>query len=308
MPEMSLGSAHRGFALLCLVPIVLWHRAVFTTLRLALGNDAYTHLLLVLPICIAIIYSEWRSGKVRPEPDLRAGVALLAGSILIGVLGSTWKVDSSPSADAHLSMGMLAVVIWWIGSFVACYGTRIAKMSAFPLCFLLLLVPLPEVVVSHIVRLLQLGSASFASLLFAVVRVPVTQDGVFLSVPGLTVEVAQECSSIRSSLMLLIISMVLAQLLLRSVWGKVCVILAAIALSVVKNGLRIFTLSILSVYVDPSYMHGWLHRQGGVLFLALAMAGIYLLIRLVAWGEQHYRDQKRLSGKPWVPVVCRRPS
>ncbi len=306
---MSFWSPYRSFALLCLVPIVLWHHTVFTTLRLALDNDAYTHLLLVPPICIAMIYSQWRSGKIQPEPKPRAGVVLLAGSILIGALGETWRVDSNSLADAHLSMGMLAVVIWWVGSFVACYGTRIAKTFAFPLCFLLLLVPLPESVLTHIVRLLQLGSASVASLLFAVVRVPVTQDGVVLSIPGLTVEVAKECSSIRSSLMLLITSIVVAQLLLRSIWGKVSVILAAVVLSVGKNGLRIFVLSTLSVYVDPSYMHGWLHRQGGILFFLLALVGLYLLIRLVWWAEHHGRGQQRkLNGKSWMPVACRRPS
>jgi len=93
-------------------------------------------------------------------------------------------------------------------------------MCVFPLCFLLWLVPLPEFALNHIVSFLQKGSAYAANLLFAIAHVPVTQDGLRLTIPGLTLEVAEECSSIRSSLMLLVTTIVLAHLLLRSAWDK----------------------------------------------------------------------------------------
>ena len=96
----------------------------------------------------------------------------------------------------QLSLDMLAVVTWWIGSFDCCFGTRICRMSVFPLCFLLWLVPLPEFALNHIVNFLQQGSAYAARLLFVIAGVPVTQDGLRLTTPGLTLEVAEECSSI----------------------------------------------------------------------------------------------------------------
>ena len=164
-------------------------------------------------------------------------------------------------------------------------------MSVFPLCFLLWLVPLPEFALNHIVSFLQRGSAFAANLLFEIARVPVTQDGMRLTIPGLTLEVAEECSSIRSSLMLLVTTMVLAHLLLRSAWGKGLVILAAIPLSIAKNGLRIFALSMLAVYVDPSFLHGWLHHQGGIVFFLVFLAGLFVLLWLVRWAERKLMAQ-----------------
>jgi exosortase len=143
----------------------------------------------------------------------------------------------------------------------------------------------------HIVNFLQRGSAFAANLLFEIARVPVTQDGLRLTIPGLTVEVAEECSSIRSSLMLLVTTMVLAHLLLRSAWGKGLVILAAIPLSIAKNGLRIFALSALAVYVDPSFLHGRLHHQGGILFFLVFLAGLFVLLWLVRWAERKLMAQ-----------------
>ena len=183
--------------------------------------------------------------------------------------------------------GTLAVVTWWIGLFVYCFGTRMFRMLVFPLCFLLWLVPLPEFAVNHIVSLLQEGSADAANRLFVIAGVPVTRDSLQLSISGLTVEVATEFSSIRSSLMLLVTSMVLAHLLLRSTWGKVLVILAAIPLSIAKNGLRMLAISMLTAYVDPGYMHGRLRHQGGIVFFLVFLAVCLILLRLVGWIEHN---------------------
>ena len=187
--------------------------------------------------------------------------------------------------------GTLAVVTWWIGLFVYCFGTRMFRMLVFPLCFLLWLVPLPEFAVNHIVSLLQEGSADAANRLFVIAGVPVTRDSLQLSISGLTVEVATEFSSIRSSLMLLVTTMVLAHLFLRSAWGKGLVILAAIPLSIAKNGFRIFALSTLAVYVDRSFLHGRLHHQGGILFFLVFLAGLFVLLWLVRWAEHKLMAQ-----------------
>ena len=193
---MSPSSPYRTFALLYLVSLVLWRYTLVAAFGLALQNNAYTHILLILPICAALIFMEWRSRKAQPEPDFRAGLVLLVLAILIGFIGGRWG-PARLRADMRLFLDMLAVVTWWIGSFVCCFGTRISRMSIFPLCFLLLLVPLPEFALTHIVSFLQQGSAYVANLLFVIVGVPATQDGLRLTIPGLTLEVAEECSSLQ---------------------------------------------------------------------------------------------------------------
>jgi exosortase/archaeosortase family protein len=106
-----------------------------------------------------------------------------------------------------------------------------------------------------------------------------------LHIPGLTLEVAPECSSIRSSLILMVTTMVLAQLLLRSPWRKALIIAVAIPLSVAKNGLRIFALGMLATRASPSFLTGRLHRQGGIIFFLIALAAVFLLIWILRRGE-----------------------
>jgi exosortase/archaeosortase family protein len=86
--------------------------------------------------------------------------------------------------------------------------------------------------------------------------------------------------------MLVVTTMVLAHLLLRSFWRKALVIAVAIPLSVAKNGLRIFVLGMLGTRVDPSFLTGRLHRQGGIIYFLIALSAIFLLLWILRHGEK----------------------
>jgi exosortase len=278
------------FGILGAISLIIWWGPLTSTFALALNDDQYTHILLILPVSAAMIFLDWKS----PEPS--AGWSVSLGSVLLIITASVafflrWGSVSLPS-DELLSANMLALVVWWIAAFLLCFGTRSFRRALFPLFFLLWMVPFPDFVLNPIVSLLQQGSAAAAHFLFAAAGVPVEQRGILIHIPGLTVEVARECSSIRSSSMLVVTTMVLAQLLLRSPWRKILVIAAAIPLSVAKNGLRIFAIAMLATRVDPSFLTGTLHRQGGIIFFLIAMAAIFLLLWLLRRGEQQKVDEK----------------
>lgn len=283
------------FTFLCALSLAIGWHPLLRIFALAQRSDEYTHLLLILPISAALIFAERRTVKPA-EPALASGSALVASAILIAGC-SRWIMDSH--SDAQLSVSMLAMVIWWIGSFVLCFGTRMARQFLFPLCFLFWLVPIPAPALNEIVAFWQQGSATSASVLFSALGIPVIQNGIILSIPGLTLEVAQECSSLRSSLMLIVTTMVLAQLFLRSFWRKAAVVLAAIPLSIAKNGFRIFTISMLGTRVDPGFLHGGLHRHGGILFFLLSLFVVLLLLWLVHRSENRYpRLQSSAKSQP----------
>jgi exosortase len=271
-------------SILSAISLAIWWGPLTSLFALALDDQQYTHILLILPISAALIFLDWKP----PEPS--AGLGVSTGSVLLvlAVLATVlvrWGLVALPS-DVQLSAKMLAFVVWWMAAFILCFGTRAFRRALFPLCFLLWVVPFPDFLLNTIVALLQRSSATAAHLFLLAVGIPVVQQGTLVHIPGLTVEVAPECSSIRSSLVLLVTTMVLAQLLLRSFWRKVLVVAVAIPLSVAKNGLRIFTLAVLATHVDPSYLTGRLHHQGGIIFLLIALAAIFSLLWIVRRGEE----------------------
>jgi exosortase len=284
----NLAKHQLGFAALWAVSLLLRWRALVDTFTLALRDDQQTYLLLILPVSAALIFLEWRPLRTVVALNVRGGFVFLTSAVLIAGSAFGWPV-AAPS-DVQLSIRMLALVLWWIGAFLLCFGSRASRLVTFPLCFLLGLIPLPQLAVRAIVALLQQGSAWAARVLFEVCGVPVMQDGVLLTIPGLTLQVAKECSSIRSSSMLLVTTMVLAQLMLRSPWRKALVIGLAVPLSVAKNGLRIFTIAMLGTRVDPAYLTGRLHHEGGIVFFAIILLLTFAVLWILRKGEGLSRE------------------
>ncbi len=280
---MSKLSPQPNFCLLAVVSLLLGWRALLATFTLGLKDYEFSYLLLILPISLSLIYLEWHTLRPLASPNVPAGATLLAFAVLIAVIGRLQS--ASLSSDVLLSIDMFALVLSWIGAFVLCFGARVSLSLIFPFCFLFALVPLPQFALHRIVFLLQQGSALVATMLFTAVGVPVSQNGFLITIPGLTVQVAEECSSIRSSSMLLIAAVVLAQLLLRSPWRKALVVALALVLSVAKNGLRIFTIAMLGTRVDPGYLTGRFHHQGGVVFFLIALIGVFLALKVLRRGE-----------------------
>ncbi len=282
-----------AFALLFGASILLWWQALAGTLQLALTEEAYTHLMLIVPLSLALIYFERGTFSWHSEGSATAGVLLLAGAlVIVGI--ARWGAPGL-GADLRLSLNMFAIVIWWIASVAFCFGVSAFRRFLFPLCFLFWMVPFPAVVLNWIIPVLQNESASTARVLFQIARVRVEQDGTLLEIPGLSLDVAPECSSIRSSILLIIITMVLAHLFLRSWWRKVLLIAIAIPLAAAKNGLRIFVIAELGTRVDREFLYGNFHRHGGILFLGIAVASVAVLLWIL-----HRWENKNLRGE----AVC----
>ncbi|HEY1658591.1 MAG TPA: archaeosortase/exosortase family protein [Candidatus Sulfotelmatobacter sp.] len=281
------------FCALLALFVMLWWAPLTATFFLSIHNDQYTHILLILPISASLILLDWNSQDVSMRSSLPIASLLLAAVLANFILGRTISLPG----DILLTVRMFTFVLCCLAGFVLCFGATAFRNLLFPVLFLLWLVPFPGFVVNAIVSALQYSSAAAAHAIFVLARVPVEQRGLLLHIPGLTLEVAPECSSIRSSLVLLVTTMVLAHLLLRSWWRKLLLIALAIPLAIIKNGLRIFVIGFLAIRVDRSYLFGRLHHQGGFIFLLIALAGIFLALWILRRGEI-----KQPAGRNRIPA------
>jgi exosortase len=159
---------------------------------------------------------------------------------------------------------------------------------------LLLTVPLPSVVLHKSVELLQAGSAQVTAMIFDLLNVPYVREGFVFNLRQVSIEVAEECSGLRSSLAVLILALIAGHLYLRTLPSKVAFLAASLSVMVVKNGIRIATLTLLSVYASPSFLSGRLHHQGGIVFFLLGLAilapVLLLLRRLESKGTESKRE------------------
>ena len=266
---VSSKHCHLGYAILMTASLLFCSRKLAALFSYAWSQDSSSHILL---IPIISLYFGWLARKrifASVSSSIVPGLATILSGLILFVLAGSQRFHLQ--GNEPLSLAAFSMVIIWTGAFLICYGSRALRAAAFPFLFLLLMIPIPDPVLDQIIRLLQRGSTEVAWLVFKAVQVPVFREGFVLSVPGVTIEVAKECSSIRSSMALLITCLLAAHVYLRTWWKGLLFVLLSLPLSLVKNGIRIATLTLLSLYVNPDFLSGSLHRKGGFAFFLLSL-------------------------------------
>ena len=258
-----------GWSLFC---SLLFLKPLISLVRLSLTQDDMSYLP-VIPFLVAVVLFIERRSIVR---SIRTDIALGSLFVVLAlVLVATARMHSALPSDLRLSVNILALLVLCIAGFALFFGRTAMRAASFPLLYLFLMVPPPEFLLYRVIYLLQAGSADITGALFDLLRVPALRQGFVFHLPHVTIAVEKECSGIRSSMALLILALPVVHFGFKRLWKKVTFLFCAMLVMIVKNGIRIVTLTLLAMYVDPSFLFGKLHRQGGIVFFAL---GLLLLV------------------------------
>ncbi len=260
--------------------LIIFRGPIIRLVQLASQQDEYSHVITIPVICAWLFVRERRRIFSSVQTCWLPGLGMLSASGLLYWLAGRYV--ESASGNDQLSIAIFAVVLLCIGCFILCYGLAALTRSVFPLLFLFLIVPMPEILLSRVIFWLQSGSAEVSDAMFQMLSVPVFRTGFTFFLPGISIEIARECSGIRSSVAMLIVSLLAGHLFLRSPWTKALLTLTTLPLLVIKNGIRIVTLTLLSVHLDRSFLTGNLHHRGGIVFFVLALG----LLAALLWSLQ----------------------
>jgi len=153
---------------------------------------------------------------------------------------------------------------------------------AFPMAFLLFAIPIPVVVYNEIVFPLQFIASKFAtSTLEALNLFPIMREGNVLILPGMSLEVVEACSGIRSLMSLLALAAGFGYVVERSVIARWILFLAMVPLAIISNGTRVMITAIMANYLGPQAAEGFMHEfSGWVIFVVATVLflGFYSLM------------------------------
>lgn len=287
---------HAFFVTFVLISSVAFYATLAALVRYSLYNSSSSHIVLIPFVSFFLLYLERRT----VFSNYATGFVPAIGLAIVGLLFCWLAVRGPIPRDGNwsLSAQAIALILVWAAGFLFFYGTAALRAGAFALLFLLLMVPVPDVILNWIINALQEGSTDIAYFIFKLVGTPVLRHGFILVLPTVTIEVAQECSSIRSSMALFITCLLASHLYLRTGWKKLVLVLLTLPLSLIKNGVRIATLTLLSIYVDPGFLTGRLHHEGGFVFFFLALL---VLLPVFLWMERSDNPRRPASS----PVSAR---
>jgi exosortase len=264
------------------ISLLLFVKPVYALFQLANQDETSSHILLIPFIAAWLLYTERK--QLRPEAgfSIWQAAAFLVPSILTAVL--TLNCDSC-APKTRLSGYALSFIFFVVAGFIFTFGAAAARSSSFALAFLLFMIPIPDRILGQVIYGLQAGSAEIAEVLFNLSGAPVLRQGFVFRLPVMSIEVAQECSGIRSSLALVILALLVAHFAFRPLWKKLAFVAAGLCMMLIKNGIRIATLTLLANYVNPSFLNGGLHHQGGIVFFLIGLALLLPVYWVLRKGE-----------------------
>lgn len=279
MKQRSVLFAMFAGALLLLFFSHLHHLILFS-----FSQQHYSHIVLIPFVSLYLLYIDRMNIFSRVHYSTGTGITLVVAGILIYLVTFSW--GQQLNQNDYLCLMTASFLVSLLGGFISCYGISVARAASFPLLFLLFMIPIPSPLLDRIVYALQWGSAWTSAWFFQLTSVPFLREGLIFALPGLTIEVAKECSGIRSSMALVICGLLAGHFFLRSGWQKGFLMLVIVPLTVLKNGVRIVTLSLLYIYVDEGFMTGNLHQRGGILFFLIALALLMPLLWILRRMEE----------------------
>ena len=237
------------------------------------SDDNYSHGFFVLPLALYFAWERRDRLAAAPRHANAAGLALIVGSLLIrlaGVLGS----------DIFLTrvslIGVIAGAIWFV------WGQRHVRILAFPILFLLLMIPLPAIIFNQLAFPLQLFASRVGEGVIAAAGIPVLREGNVLHLPAATLEVAEACSGIRSLVSLLMLAIVLGYFTGQGTRGRVALALAAVPIAIAANAARVAGTGLAAEWVGPEAAQGFFHTFSGWLMFVVAFIGLLLVQQVSA--------------------------
>ena len=281
-----------GFAVLLTAVFI---KPLFSLAAGAIHSQLDSYIVLVPFIAGYLIYTRRKQLPTDYGSSPWAIGPLIAAFAVLATALSLRRSGGSLSYHDYLALMALSFVGFLAAGGFFFLGRKWMTAAAFPFAFLIFIVPMPDAMADTLERASALASAEAASLFFNLTGTPTLREGPVFQLPNIVIQVAQECSGIRSSWVLFITSLLAANLFLKSGWRRAVLVCFVIPLGIARNGLRVAVIGNLCVQFGPQMIHSIIHHRGGPLFFVLSLVPLFLLLWWLRRGDLA-EDHRRRSG------------
>jgi len=224
---------------------------------------------------IILVVSIWLMWRKRDEylalPDQPARVAgglLLAFGLALYVLGRTQQLDTFEVASQIL---VLAAV------FLLMKGPNALRLMAFPLFFMIFMVPLPSILVQVITVPLKMAVSWCAEAILYAFGYPVARTGVVITVGQYQLLVADACAGLNSMFTLEALGLLYLNLMnYKSMTRNVLLAILIIPISFAANIIRVMILVLVTYHLGDEAGQGFVHTFAGMVLFIVALTLILL--------------------------------
>lgn len=258
---------------------IAYHDVAAGLVRQWSTDDNYSHGFVVLPLALWFAWERRHALRAAPRRPSALGLIFIAAGLVllaVGVLG----------AELFLSRVSLLFVVAGLVLFLA--GPAPLRVLAFPLAFLVLMIPIPAIIFNKIAFPLQLLASRAGAGALDMAGVPVLREGNVLVLATTRLEVAEACSGIRSLVTLLTLAIVLGQFSLGRRWSRFALVAASVPVAIAANALRVAGTGLAAHFWSPEAAEGFFHGFSGWVMFAAAFAVLVAIQRMMTGLEDRF--------------------
>jgi exosortase A len=256
--------------LVCVGIIAMYWGTAASMVGIWARSETFEHDFLILPISLFLIWTRRHEvARLVPAPD-HLGFWLVAGA------GLVWLIAAAGQVQVVQQYAMVAMIP---AAVVALAGRKVAWALAFPLAFLLLAVPIGEVLISPLMD----RTADFTVAALQLTGVPVLREGNFFSIPSGQWSVVEGCSGLRYLIASITVGVLYAYLSYQKIWKRLLFIALSVLVPILANWLRAYMIVMIGHLSNGKLAHGVDHLIYGWVFFGLVMF-------LLFWIGSSWRD------------------
>src|SRR3972149_5319207 len=183
--------------------LIIFYSAISRLIILSFSNELYSHMVLITLISGYFVYSKRKTIFVNKKYSFAAGTILTIAGIIFYLLGINQQIKLNQ--NDYLFVTVSSALISWTGGLIFFYGTQTFRNALFPLLFLVFMVPIPTYIIDKIVFFYGFGKVQASHVISVIPGRGNFSDRLVFQLSNVSIEVAKECSGIRSSMATVII-------------------------------------------------------------------------------------------------------
>jgi exosortase B len=257
------------------LPAIIGLLALYLPTYYSLANGLWdseeqAHGPIVLIVALYLLWQRWgqlQQLAARPAP-IAGGASLLLGCLLYALGRSQDILIFEVGSQIPVLAGLILLEWGWRG----------IRLCAFPLFFLIFMVPLPGTFVDAATASLKAHVSVIAEHLLYWAGYPIARNGVVLTIGQYQLLVADACSGLHSMFSLSAMGLLYFYLIKHSSWLRNGILIAAILpMAFAANIVRVLVLVLVTYHFGNDAAQGFIHSFAGVLLFIVALLGLMLL-------------------------------
>jgi EpsI family protein len=218
--------------------------------------------------------------RLTPRPGWMPGAPVVAAGVLLAI--------AARAVGIHV-LDQIAFVVSLAGAVLVLFGTAYVKVAWAALAYLLLMIPVWDGFTEQLHAPFQMRSAEIGIWMLQLVGIPAHREGTFISLPNLVMEVQRACSGVNYLVAVFALGLPLAYLYLHGIWRRVALLVSALLIAALSNGLRVAMIGVLAYYEIGSPLHGPFHVLHGLFVAGIGYVVLFVGLRLLSTRDARAR-------------------